>query len=440
MPTLEPRTPGFATIRQLVTRLDLATDEANRVSVDDEDVPTWQRQVVWSEEEMGLLALSVIRNFPIGLMILWQKPTGIRVPIDGRQRLSAIKAFAAGEVAIPDLPMVPEQFRNTKYRLVPSDEEEGFTQLPLADREIFDSYETKLIQYDNIPEQVAMEIFVMLQGGKSLTKTEIRAALGGKLCDFVTELTGHGGARRHPFFIELSRNLKNRRKAHRNVCDVLLHEHLYPGQDKHWTSLEKMYREKTTNLSASDRAGFSTTLRRFLRATTTQPAGVRRLMPQLRSVFFILDAFRVWRAVDEGYDLARGTSFGAALTEFEVQRQAHPDDLPWVRYTNELSNAGYAKNRMDSRFGILMTFMLQFLDGATPKQRDRRNFTDAQKLAIWERADHQCEWERNGERCTEEFVDFREADADHIVKWSQNGPTTVANGRLLCQRHNRSRR
>lgn len=438
MTLLEPRSPGFNTVKQLLNRMALPSEES-RISSDDEHVPAWQRQIVWTDDEMGLLILSIVRNFPIGLLILWAKTNGVRVPIDGRQRLTAIKKFSEGLISIPDMPMVPDEFKRGKYILGPDDEEAGYVRLPLEFRESFDAYELSVIQYDGIPEKVAMEIFVMLQGGKSLTKTEIRAALGGKLCEFVSVMTQHRGSGRHAFFQELSRNLKDRRKSHRNVCDVLLHEVLYPGHDKHWTSLEKMYREKSDQFSAADRRELESQLNRFLRAVTIEAAGVRRMMPQLRNVFFILDVFRAWRELANEYDVPGRLDFARAIGEFETERAARPAEVPWIVYTNELSNAGYAKNRLDSRHAIMMSFLLQRFDAATPRRRDRRSFTTAQKLAIWERAGHRCEWQDAGRRCRERFADFEMADADHIIRWTDRGPTTVANGRLLCRAHNRGR-
>jgi hypothetical protein len=164
------------------------------------------------------------------------------------------------------------------------------------------------------------------------------------------------------------------------------------------------------------------------------------MMPQLRSAFFILDVFRAWRRLREEYDLPPRSSFAEAIVAFETERAAHPDDVPWIIYTNELSNAGYAKNRIDSRHRMLMTYLLQRFDGAIPRERDRRTFTEAQKIAIWERANHECEWTDSAGRCSESFAEFRDADADHVVKWSAGGPTTVANGRLLCRQHNRGGR
>lgn len=66
-------------------------------------------------------------------------------------------------------------------------------------------------------------------------------------------------------------------------------------------------------------------------------------------------------------------------------------------------------------------------------------FSLDQKLTIWHLADERCQWTDNSERCAEEFPDPRKADADHIVRWADGGPTTVENGRLLCPAHNRAR-
>jgi hypothetical protein len=195
-----------------------------------------KRQIVWTPVEKGLLGYSIINNYPIGMIVLWKKKNGVRVPIDGRQRLNAIKEFYDGQVAIPEVDGIPDEFKNSKYQLLDGDDKKGCKRLVLEHRETFEDYELNMVQYDEIDEAKAMDIFIKLQGGKSLTKTEVRAALGGKLCDFVTRLTS--GTRvsvetdesdeeeppaRHPFFRKLV-NVRNIRKAHRNISDILLHE------------------------------------------------------------------------------------------------------------------------------------------------------------------------------------------------------------------------
>jgi hypothetical protein len=450
---LDSKSPGFRSIKQLVNRINAnrETEIKKLISVDEEDVPAWQRQIVWNHDEMGLLAYSILKGYPIGVIILWQKENGIRVPIDGRQRLSAINGFINGHVAIPTLQKVEEKYRNMKYSLQEGDKVKGFKELSLDEKESFDDYELSCFQYEDISEDTAMDIFVMLQGGKSLTKTEVRAALGGKLCEFVTDLTSDVPSiddeseediiPKHKFFIKLTKNIQNKRKAHRNMCDVLLHEFLYPNKDKHWSTLETMYRDKSKTLTESEMSEFRKLLSKFLKDFSIKIEEKKVLMPQLRSAFFILSVFKVWIELNSNYDLGNNFSFSKGLTEFEIQRAENKDEYPWINFTAAISNAGYSQNRIQTRNDILFSFYLRNFDKIKPKKRDsKRAFTMEEKIAIWERANRQCEHEDNDGRCSEIFLHPREADADHIVKWSKNGKTIISNGRLLCIKHNRIRK
>lgn len=450
---LEPKSPGFRSIKQLMNRINAnrETEIRKLISVNDEDVPAWQRQIVWNHDEMGLLAYSILMGYPIGVIILWQKENGIRVPIDGRQRLTAINGFFNGHFAIPNLQKVEEKYRNMKYSLQEGGKDKGFKELSLDEKESFDDYELSCFQYEDISEDTAMDIFVMLQGGKSLTKTEVRAALGGKLCDFVTDLTSDVPSiddeseediiPKHKFFKKLAKNIQNKRKAHRNMCDVLLHEFLYPNKDKHWSTLETMYRDKSKTLTESEMSEFRKLLSKFLKDFSIEVEGLEVLMPQLRSAFFILSVFKVWIELNSYYDLGNNFSFPKGLTEFETQRVENKDEYPWINFTAAISNAGYSQNRIQTRNDILFSFYLRNFNEIKPKKRDsKRAFTMEEKIAIWEHANRQCEHNDENGRCPEKFPHPRDADADHIVKWSENGETIISNGRLLCINHNRSRK
>ncbi|HXH37141.1 MAG TPA: DUF262 domain-containing protein [Thermoanaerobaculia bacterium] len=447
-----PRLVEFRSIKQLLNRFSAnrKTERGRVISFDELDVPPWQRQIVWTPEDMGLLAYSIINNYPIGMLILWRRPDGIRVPIDGRQRLRAIRAFAEGQIAIPTLKHIPSDLHNAKYKLIAGDEKKGCHLLDLTYREAFEDYEPAIWQYDEIDERTAMDIFVKLQGGKSLTKAEVRGALGGKLCDFVTELTTHsriseaddddaGGEEeesRHPFFREVS--MANTRKAHRNLCDVLLHESLYPGQDKHWSSLESMYLDRASTFTMKDRDEFRRQLNGFFKDVQMRVGKDKIIIPQLRTTFLILSYFRAWLELRSIYALPVGFDFGGFVRTFEKERRANQNAVPWVIFNAALSNAGYAKNRTIQRHEILMSFVFRSYPGI--KVRDRRRlFTVEQRLAIWDRAGARCEWRGQGSsRCDATFPNPRDADADHIVKWSRGGPTSLENGRLLCKKHNRA--
>jgi hypothetical protein len=449
---LEPKSPGFNTVKKLVDRLKSPNNMSEyTVSVEDRDVPAWQRQAVWNDDEMGLLIYSILKGYPIGIIILWEKSDGIRVPIDGRQRLTAIQRFYEGLVAIPDLPKVDEAYRGKKYRL--KDGENPSKQLGLKDRETINDYELKCVQYEKIDEQVAMDIFVMLQGGKSLTKTEIRAALGGKLCDFVTELTSDSSVieedeeesseqesfEKHEFFKLLSRNLRNTRKAHRNVCDIIIHEIVYPDKDKHWSSLEKMYMEKSKTLTDKEKLLSRGLLTNFTKAFTQVEKGKKTLSPHLRSAHFILSIFKAWKEVTEKFEGAT-IDFKKTLSEFEKWRVDNQNENKALHFTTALSNAGYAQNRIQVRHDIFVSFVLNKYQTLVLKKRDKKRlFSIEQKIAIWERANHQCEYKDGNRRCKEKLVHPRDGDADHVVLWKDGGETTLKNGRLLCRKHNRSR-
>jgi Protein of unknown function DUF262/HNH endonuclease len=447
MPT--PRPVEFRSVKQLVRRLhaNREREAAQLISSDDADVPGWQRQIVWTDVDMGLLIYSILRGYPIGQLILWKKPNGIRVPIDGRQRLTAIKRFAEGHIGIPSLRHVPAEFHGKKYTTAAGEPDHLLLSVEL--RDIFDDYEPSIVEYEDIEENTAKDIFVKLQGGKSLNKAEVRAALPGLVTDFVSDMTAVPGnlgegdddqeeetPSRHPFFAEV--NVPNRRKAHRNLCDVLLHEYLYPGQDKHWSSLESMYLDKGGTLTPRERDGFRNELNRFHGDVQREVGGERRVDPKLKSAFLILSYFRVWRELKK-YAMGNDYSFLEEIQDFETLRQNQANTIPYVNFNAALSNAGYALHRSKERHAILMSHILRRHPNATPRDQQRA-FTDEQKIAIWDRAKGRCEFEENGQRCIEEFVDFRAADADHIVRWIDGGATSLENGRLLCATHNRGRR
>jgi hypothetical protein len=447
---LEPRSPGFNNVKNLINRLNAnrKTEKEFLISVEDEDVPPWQRQVVWTDDEMGLLIYSIIRSFPIGIIILWKKSNKIRVPIDGRQRITAIRKFYDGAVAIPDLPIVEDKYKKKKYKLLQGDLERGYSKLSTQDIDNFDDYTIKCMEYDGISEKIAMSIFVMLQGGKSLTKTEVRAALGGKLCDFVTELTVTNLSAteddedslevpKNHFFKALSENLANRRKSHRNVADILLHEYFYPNKDKHWSSLQSMYQEKSDVLSETDKRAFKNLLNQFLRSCTIKKSGKNILIPQLRTAYFILTVFKTFIAIKYDYITPNEFLFSDIIRNFEILRVNKKKESPYVNFTSALSNAGYAQNRILERHDILMSFILKsFPKIKARKKGSKRLFTIEQKIAIWENANGKCQ----AESCEEKFEHPRLADADHIMMWKDGGETTIENGRLLCKKHNRGRK
>lgn len=239
------------------------------------------------------------------------------------------------------------------------------------------------------------------------------------------------------FFKALSENLVNRRKSHRNVADVLMHEYLYPNTDKHWSSLQTMYQDKSSSLTELEKDEFKKLLTQFYKEMTIKKNGKSILIPQLRTAYFILSVFKGYIDTKEKYTMPKGFKYVETIREFETIRASNKKDIEFLRFTSALSNAGYAFNRIQERHDILMSFILQKHQSAKPKhQKGKRLFTIEQKIAIWELAKGKCQ----AEGCNKEFESPRKADADHVVMWKNSGETTVENGRLLCQTHNRGRK
>ena len=182
-----------------------------------------------------MLALSIVQGFPIGQILLWEKSGKVFVPIDGRQRLTAILGFRKGDIRIPTHPWVPVEYRGRRYCDDPSLPHDHAKCLINDDLENFDQYMLDITVYpSDTSEAILMDVFVRLQGGTPLTKAEVRAALGTEVAIFVGDLTkskatvtddeeleedSTGG---HPFFASLGAHYRNRRKSHRQVCDQLL--------------------------------------------------------------------------------------------------------------------------------------------------------------------------------------------------------------------------
>lgn len=63
--------------------------------------PPYQRGTVWTQDQRVALVRSLLAGLPIPSLILNMRPDHGYVVIDGKQRLLAVTAWFAGEVAVP---------------------------------------------------------------------------------------------------------------------------------------------------------------------------------------------------------------------------------------------------------------------------------------------------------------------------------------------------
>jgi hypothetical protein len=168
------------------------------------DIPDWQREEVWSEDQKKKLIDSILRGWKLP-KFYFQKtgsnPDTFDV-VDGQQRLTAIWAFLDGHIELSD--KSTNEFGAKLYQ-----------DLPDARSDAFDDYE---IEYDEIidaTEEEVKEFFQRLQAGLSLTSSEKLNSIHSKLRDFCVKLSEHQ-------FFSKSTAVANRRHGYFDICSKVL--------------------------------------------------------------------------------------------------------------------------------------------------------------------------------------------------------------------------
>ncbi|CAB4404778.1 unnamed protein product [Rhizophagus irregularis] len=144
--------------------------------------PEFQRDVVWPITKQSHLIDSVLNNYYIppvifSCKILDDNRRWVRVCIDGKQRLTAIKNFMDNKISHinPAIGIKSKRFYN----------DPNHTSLTEAEREIFDCSELLCVEYYDLSLQQEQEIFSRVQLGVALTPAEKLQAISSPMSDFV---------------------------------------------------------------------------------------------------------------------------------------------------------------------------------------------------------------------------------------------------------------
>ncbi|KAL6710829.1 hypothetical protein ACN47E_007886 [Coniothyrium glycines] len=144
--------------------------------------PEYQREVVWTAERMTGLINSLMENFYIPPIILNKKtlpkvengrPLHRLVCVDGKQRLSSVRAFVKGMIPCHD-------HRGQKWWF--SDSPEGHRKkkiLPAATQRMFLDKDFVAFEFTNLSSEQEEDLFARVQMGLQLTLAEkMRASTG----------------------------------------------------------------------------------------------------------------------------------------------------------------------------------------------------------------------------------------------------------------------
>jgi len=140
----------------------------------------YQRKLVWSVEEKAAFIDSIIKAYPVPLILLAEsEENGERILeiIDGMQRLNAVIAFIENEFSVNGLYFDLEAMAETKLQ---KDQGQLIQNFPIIDRKVcaeIASYVFPMSTYKGASEKEVDEVFRRINAnGKHLSRQEIRQA------------------------------------------------------------------------------------------------------------------------------------------------------------------------------------------------------------------------------------------------------------------------
>jgi hypothetical protein len=429
--------------------------------------PPYQRKSVWSRKKQQALLDSLFRRYYVPRIVIREvrldEERVVQEVIDGQQRITTVQRFFDNELPLPStLGNVHDALPGRYY-------EELSTKIrKFVDRKL--SYQADIVKGIDDPENpdhqnIATEIFWRLQQGESLNYMEVAHARLSSLArnfvvkyaddqtfDFDTYRPIDNNSDKHPLFSIIRR--KNDRMQHL----ALLTRFLILEQEDGPTDIRENHvkgfiddhqvdngigslKYEETDVARAVRSD----MQAFYEVFKDDPMldDATEELPILRVEYFIISLYLLLRHLRRHYvfDSDEQELFHEFAYEFHDRwRESSEDDMDVQIFANNRQQSGA---EIEARHRIMRQ---AFFDYAAEHEHEmktkdeRRGFSEAERIRIYRRDQGLCQ------QCLEEGKPEKEArvswsgyEADHVLPHSRGGQTTVDNGRVLCQYHNRSK-
>jgi Protein of unknown function DUF262/HNH endonuclease len=395
--------------------------------------PPFQRQSVWSDRDRGRLIDSILNNYPLPSIFLYERIDGGQLVydvIDGKQRIESILRFMG-------------EMRGRFVAEVQWPGAEGRTRVDWSDiRNI--QLESRLLGY-RIPTHIVrsdlgeiIELFVRINStGRALTSAEKRHARYYN--NPFLRRAGSVADRLRPLLVKndvFSAGQISRMKHVELACELMLSSHRGDVLNKKAAVDRVMESDDLTDRQVQ-RAALQT-----LRAVTR----LFRMFPQIRHTRF--------KQVSDFYSLAvllmKFETEGLILTDKRRNRLAA--DL-LVGLGNGIDEFRLShKKLIGARPGqeLARSYLLTVLEGTdTENQRRAREsllrgvlaslFARKDKERLFTAEQRRLIWNTTTERkCTTcgKILTWDDFTIDHVLPHSKGGRTVRANAALMCRKHN----
>lgn len=402
--------------------------EKNKINLD----PPYQRETgVWDYDKKQLLIDSLLRKYDLPKLYFHdlthsKEPISFAV-VDDKQRLDAIWKFLSNEVAVTSDILLHEEDLGEIL------EGTYFKDFTPSQQDYFKSRSIDVVLIQNAEDDDIEDLFSRLNNGEPLNAAEKRNAMKGDMVKLIREVADL------PFFSE-ALPFKNRRFSHYEVAAKLIRLELTEKQggglicDLKKKFLDEMVKTKH-KLTEKEKKDLSARVKNNLKSLSKvfedkDPLLGKQSYPQMYYIFvkYITKHYghtKLYELVSKFVQDFQKSRIENLLIADEEKRD--PQLIEFGRLamqgTNDMSS-------MESRNNIMLRRFL-FSHPGVELLDPRREFNDSERYAIWVRADKKCE------KCGATLSSLEEMDADHRVKHTNGGKTTLENGRCLCITCNR---
>ena len=299
------------------------------------DMPDFQREEVWTEDQKRRLIDTILRGWHLPKFYFRKTDESSFECVDGQQRLAAIFEFYDNKLHLEA--SAARSYGGSTYKKLKPDDSDGF-----------DDFEIDIEEIDDATDDELKELFVRLQLGTPLTTAEKLNALGGEARDFARWIAAQ------PFFRKRI-GVRDTRYAHFDIATKWLFIEARGVQSQmRFPQLENFLRDNRSFDSAGQAGKRIKTALKYLDGAFPTDASQLRNRASVLSVCMLAATL-----IEAGLPRSTAPQFGDFIARFfadltaEVEKGAKATDTDLLRYQEAISYGSTGGDSIRQRLAIL---------------------------------------------------------------------------------------